>query len=145
MIVDKELVRRMIVNTAVSEKVINAVLSHQIDSIGEALKLHDTVEISGFGKFILSPKKVKKMEIKIVKRLEAHKRTLSDENLPDERRKITTTRNEYMVKKYNELKQRTYELERNSGGLEKQHLPSQKIKEGDRTDFHTENESVPCV
>lgn len=142
MIFDKELIRRMIVDTAASEQVINAVLSHQFDSIGEALKVHDSVEISGFGKFMLSPKKVKKHEEKIVKRLLSHERTLASETLPEERRKITTMRQDYMTNKYNELKKRTNGLERNSGRLEKQHLPSQKAKKEDPRYIGTEVEGV---
>lgn len=40
------------------ESVVEAVISHQFKSVLKMMKVHHQVEISGFGKYLLSPKKV---------------------------------------------------------------------------------------
>jgi len=43
----------------ISEKVLSQVITHQFDSAHEALKTNNSVEISGFGKFLFNQKKAK--------------------------------------------------------------------------------------
>ena len=54
------LVRTLAVKMMVSEKVIDAVVAHQFQEANTALLSNDTVEISGFGKFIFNKKKALK-------------------------------------------------------------------------------------
>lgn len=53
----------------ISERVINQVILHQFDSTHDALKLNNSVELSGFGKFLFNIKKAKNH----VKKLESIK------------------------------------------------------------------------
>jgi nucleoid DNA-binding protein len=63
------LIRTLAVKMMVSEKTIEAVINHQFNSANEAMKFHNTVEISGFGKFTFNYKKaVKKMEKMLAQR-----------------------------------------------------------------------------
>ena len=43
----------------ISERVISQVITHQFDSAHDALKTNNTVEISGFGKFLFNNNKAK--------------------------------------------------------------------------------------
>ena len=57
------LTRKLAVNLMMSEKVIDAIVSHQFSSANEALLSNDSVEISGFGKFYFNKNKaIKRME-----------------------------------------------------------------------------------
>jgi len=58
------LIRILAVKSMRSEKVIEAVVSHQFQSANEAMQKNNTVEISGFGKFIFNINKAnKKLEM----------------------------------------------------------------------------------
>lgn len=68
------LITRTAIKTLQSETVVDKVISFQFKDANEAIKNCNEVEISGFGKFIASPtkmrKKIKKMEL-IVGRIES--------------------------------------------------------------------------
>jgi len=49
----------------VSHRVIDQVITHQFDSAHDALKNNNTVELSGFGKFLFNKKKAQKKLQKI--------------------------------------------------------------------------------
>jgi nucleoid DNA-binding protein len=51
------IVNKMAVDLFVPEKVINAVVAHQFDSARTALHNNNSVEISGFGKFLFNKKR----------------------------------------------------------------------------------------
>ena len=54
------LVRTLAPKLMISEKVIDAVVVHQFQEANTALSFNDTIEISGFGKFIFNTKKAHK-------------------------------------------------------------------------------------
>lgn len=57
------LIRKMSVYMAVPEKTIEAVVNHQFAAMLDAMRTEDSVEISGFGKFLFNKKKaVRTME-----------------------------------------------------------------------------------
>jgi hypothetical protein len=47
----------MAISMVVSEKTIDAVVTHQFDSANDAVNMYKSVEISGFGKFYFNEKK----------------------------------------------------------------------------------------
>ncbi len=72
------LVRKLAVNLMISEKVIDAVVTHQFSEANDALFENDSVEISGFGKFCFNKNKaIKKMEL-WVKKVEECKKALDN-------------------------------------------------------------------
>lgn len=80
------LVRTLAVKLMVSEKVIDTVVSHQFSEANSALKLHDSIEISGFGKFFFNHKKaVKKLE-KMYGQKESLERIIDSPNASDQRK-----------------------------------------------------------
>jgi nucleoid DNA-binding protein len=81
------LIRILAVKTLTSEKAIEAIINHQFQSANEALRTNNSVEISGFGKFIYNVKKAqKKMEV-IAKRKEIEEAILMDENSSEQKKK----------------------------------------------------------
>ena len=57
------LIRKLAVSLRVDEKTIEAVVAHQFNEANVALRSNDSIEISGFGKFLFNKNKaVKKME-----------------------------------------------------------------------------------
>jgi hypothetical protein len=57
------LVKKMSIDLVTKESVINAVVMHQFNSVNDALKNNKSIEISGFGKFVLLKKKaIRKLE-----------------------------------------------------------------------------------
>jgi predicted nuclease with TOPRIM domain len=65
----------------ISEKIIDAVVTHQFDSANDALNIHKSVEISGFGKFYFNTKKALAQYNKLLAIKKAYEDVLSDENI----------------------------------------------------------------
>ena len=57
MSVKEFIIKRMALSLVTSEKIIDQVVQHQFDSANDALTSNDTLEISGFGKFLFNKKK----------------------------------------------------------------------------------------
>ena len=57
MTVKEWIIKKMSINMVISEKTIDAVVTHQFDSANDALNINKSVEISGFGKFYFNEKK----------------------------------------------------------------------------------------
>lgn len=65
----------------ISEKTIDAVVTHQFDSANDALNIHKSVEISGFGKFYFNQKKALAQYNKLLAIKKAYENMLLDENI----------------------------------------------------------------
>ena len=68
-------------NMVISEKVIDAVVVHQFDSANDAVNIHKSVEISGFGKFYFNQKKALAQYNKLLAIKQAYEKMLLDENI----------------------------------------------------------------
>lgn len=80
------LVRTLAVKMMVSEKLIDAVVSHQFQEANRALVSNDSIEISGFGKFFFNKKKaIKKMETLLSKQRE-FERQIENTSLSEQKR-----------------------------------------------------------
>lgn len=97
MSVKEWLIKKMAVNMVVSEKIINEVVTHQFDSANDALNLHKSVELSGFGKFYFNQgRAVKKLEKwELIKT--AYENMLQEPGLSDTKRKNTEVRLEKLL------------------------------------------------
>lgn len=67
----------------ISEKTIDAVVTHQFDSANDALNIHKSVEISGFGKFFFNSKKAVTQYNKLLNIKRTYENALADENITD--------------------------------------------------------------
>jgi len=70
----------------ISEKTIDAVVTHQFDSANDALNVNKSVEISGFGKFYFNNKKAITQYNKLLNIKRTYENALADENITDTKR-----------------------------------------------------------
>lgn len=88
------LVRKLAPKLMMSEKVIDAVVVHQFTEASNAMLSNNSVEISGFGKFMFNTKKAKKKMEKLNKKIEFFSELLKQEDLSDAKKQyINTTLN----------------------------------------------------
>ena len=76
------IIRKMSTKLIMPEVVINQVIAHQFDSAHDAVKTNDSVEISGFGKFLFNEKKAKQKVDKLQKVKKGYEKMLQDEEIP---------------------------------------------------------------
>ena len=81
MSVKEWIIKKMAINMVISEKIIDAVVTHQFDSANDALNINKSVEISGFGKFYFNTKKALTHYNKLLAIEKAYKNMLLDENI----------------------------------------------------------------
>lgn len=80
------IIKRMSINMVISEKTIDAVVTHQFDSANDALNVNKSVEISGFGKFYFNPKKAVTQYNKLLAIKKAYENILANESITDVKR-----------------------------------------------------------
>jgi putative cell wall-binding protein len=76
----------MAIKMVISEKVINDVVTHQFDSANDALNIHKSVELSGFGKFYFNQKKAIKTMEKYSSQKDMYETILEDPTTTDAKR-----------------------------------------------------------
>jgi nucleoid DNA-binding protein len=86
------LVRTLAVKLMLSEKVIDAVIVHQFSEANAAMSLNDSVEISGFGKFVFNRKKAKKLMEKLLSKEKYFNSLLEDSLLSEQKRQSITNK-----------------------------------------------------
>ena len=101
MSVKEWIIKKMAISMVVSEKTIDAVVTHQFDSANDALNVHDSIEISGFGKFYFNQKKAQAQYDKYVKIKQAYQNILADDSISDKKRHSTEQR---MISILNDIK-----------------------------------------
>lgn len=80
------LIRIMAVKTMTSEKTIEAIVNHQFQSASEAMSEHNSLEISGFGKFYFNQKKAQKKMEKLLSKAEMFRKQMENEALSEQKR-----------------------------------------------------------
>jgi len=73
------IIKKMTISMMVSEKIIDAVVTHQFDSANDAINLYKSVEISGFGKFLFNEKKALAQYNKLLAIKKAYERMLTQD------------------------------------------------------------------
>ena len=86
MSVKEWIIKKMSINMVISEKTIDAVVTHQFDSANDALNVNKSVEISGFGKFFFNNKKAVTQYNKLLNIKRTYENALADENISDTKR-----------------------------------------------------------
>ena len=92
MSVKEFIIKRMSISLVVSEKIIDNVIQHQFDSANDALNTNDTLEISGFGKFLFNTKKANTHYNKLLAMKQAYENTLADPSTTEKKRHSTEQR-----------------------------------------------------
>ena len=81
------MIRKMVVDMAIPESVIEKVISFQFTSAADALRTYKSVELSGFGKFLMTDKKVKIAVRRYTNIIEKYKRMQQEEGISDKQKK----------------------------------------------------------
>jgi len=115
------LIRTLAVKMMVQEKVIEAVINDQFNSANEAMRIHNSVEISGFGKFMFNYKKAQKKMEKMLSQKELFESRLKDHSISEQKRNTEMVKLTNVINNINILKPKLYEYQTNLGGLEEQH------------------------
>lgn len=79
----EKLIKKLSSEKVISERVIEQVVKHQFDSAHEALKTNDSVEISGFGKFLFNVKKAQRKVEGFDKLALAYEKLLKNPEMPE--------------------------------------------------------------
>jgi len=135
------LIRKLAVSLRVDEKTIEAVVAHQFNEANVALRSNDSIEISGFGKFLFNKNKaVKKME-KYVNQKAWWERFLLTPDITEKKREKAHTVIASLSQHIEALKPKIYDVElfANSGGMEKQADSSSTSEGADRSNSNTED------
>ena len=116
------IIRKMAVKLMMSEKTID-VINHQFNSANEALKYNNSVEISGFGKFLFNQKKAIKRLNALLSKEELYNSVIltctTEERKASIQLKLNTIKIEIEI-----LKTRTNEDVSNLRGVEEQVVAS---------------------
>ena len=83
------IIKKMAISMVVSEKTIDNVVTHQFDSANDALNIHDSIEISGFGKFYFNQKRAQAQYDKYVRIKQSYENMLANDSLSDKKRHST--------------------------------------------------------
>jgi nucleoid DNA-binding protein len=79
--IKKIAINKVISDKMISEKVINKVITHQFDSANDAIMRCNSVEFSGFGKFLFNVEKAKKKMRQIENTIQKYSMILEDETI----------------------------------------------------------------
>lgn len=112
------LIKKMAVNMVIPEKTIDAVITHQFDSANDAVNIHKSVEIAGFGKFYFNQKKADRQYEKLLKIKEAYERMLLDEDITETRKKAVTLKLHIIEVSIKSLKPKINEYKPSDRGME---------------------------
>ena len=80
-LIKKIAINKVIENKMISESVINKVVIHQFDLANQAINKYNSVEFSGFGKFVFNINKAKKKLQKTEEIIAYFSRVLEDETI----------------------------------------------------------------
>jgi nucleoid DNA-binding protein len=78
----QHIVKKMSVKMVVSERVIDQVITHQFNAAEDATKTNNSLEISGFGKFVFNTSKANKKIVKLLKAKKVYEQQLAENTLP---------------------------------------------------------------
>lgn len=114
------LIRKMAVKMMISEKTLEAVINHQFTSANQAMLTNNSVEISGFGKFLFNEKKAaKKLETMYIQKQHLE-RTLSNPEASEQRKRSAQMKLDSLNISIDILKPRVDEYKARIRGMEEQ-------------------------
>ncbi len=132
------IIRKMAVKLMVNEKTIEAVVNHQFQGANDALSKNNSLEISGFGRFVFNDKKAIKMLAKYESQKALFEKWVED---PERQNKRATNQAKLQtaLDGIRDLKPKLYENRTDLRGLEKQPAASQEAESGDSEGEQAEN------
>jgi len=113
------LIKTMAVRTNTPSATIETIVNYQFEEANKALRSNNSVEISGFGKFVFKkPAALRKM-IKLHSEKEMYERLLKDPNNPQERMQSCLNKLNNTIKGIEELKTKLDGTYEDTRGVEK--------------------------
>ena len=103
------LIRKLAVEIMIPEKTIEAVVNHQFSSCLDSMLHDNSIELSGFGKFIFNEPKAKKHMEKWLSQEALWRKKLENKELTEREKKKLETRLNNVCDNIRILKARTYE------------------------------------
>jgi hypothetical protein len=132
----------MAVKMMISEKTLDAVVTHQFSSANAAMKENDSLEISGFGKFLFNRKKAQKMMEKFESQRSLFSKKLEDPSLSERRRNSLEIKLQVALDNIRDLKPKLYESVTDLRGMEEQLGSAQGVEGSYQEDQRGENEDM---
>lgn len=77
------LITKTAIKTLIAEELVEKVISFEFKDALQALKQHHQVEISGFGRFMISPNKTAKKVVKLERRIEYINLKIQNTDMPE--------------------------------------------------------------
>ena len=137
------LIRKMAVKMMMSEKTLDAVVSHQFSSANAAMKDNDSLEISGFGKFLFNKKKAQKLMEKFESQRTLFSSKLEDQNLSEKKRASLELKLQIALDNIKDLKPKLNdESITDLRGMEEQPSATQGVESSDKKDVSGENDDL---
>lgn len=106
--IKEQLIKKIAINRntekIISEKVIDLVITHQFDSAHKATHIYNSVEISGFGKFIFNVSKAHRAMTKYERTKSALEVLLQEDELSETRRRNAQMKMASVLKAIKDLK-----------------------------------------
>lgn len=125
------IIRNMSVRIGVQENIIETVVNHQFESAYVALETCNTMEFSGFGRFLFNvPKAHKKLE-SLKCQLSEYYKILDDENTIENKRSVIELKVEIITKSINYLNRKLNGTEQTLRRVEKQIVSLEGIEGAD--------------
>ena len=134
--------RKQSVRTNKPLKIIEAVIEHQLQGANEALKDKNTIELSGFGKFIFNVKKAKKKLDKNLSKEKFFRNALEEHDITESKKKSVSLKLENTIKTIESIKPKLHGIFTDIGGVEKQTDSSQRPEGDDRECLSGENKDL---
>ena len=135
------IIRKMAVKMMISEKVLDAVVSHQFSSANAAMKDNDSLEISGFGKFLFNRKKAQKLMEKFESQKALFSSKLEDLSLSEKKRASLELKLQIALDNIADLKPKLYDIT-DLRGVEKQPFATEEAERVDQEDISGENQDL---
>lgn len=119
------IIRKLAPKMMMNEKTIEAVVNYQFQGANEALSKHNSLEISGFGKWIFNEKKAIKTMAKYESQKAMFEEMLQQENLTEKRKHSLELKLQTALDNIRDLKPKIYEHRTDLRGVEEQPISTQ--------------------
>ena len=131
--------RKMSVRTNKSLKTIEAVIEYQLQGANDALKTANSIELSGFGKFLYNKKKAQKKLDKQYMKVAYWESQLLMPDITEAKRNSYSVKLENTYKVIESIKPKLHGDCTISGGLEEQTTTTEGLERDDRESLEGEN------
>jgi len=122
------LIRGIAVRRNMQESLIETIVNHQFESALSALVTENSLEFSGFGRFLFNrPKAIKKLE-KFRSQLRVFDRIINDPSTTERRRMNMELKKEVTIKNFNYLNAKLNEHSTDLRGVEESPFPSEGVE-----------------